>query len=116
MVTAVFLCLWLKNESAFQSCSRAWRLRSGFPTAAVVALVSLFALFHGYAHGSEGTALSSFLPDATGFVLATASLHFDGLGLGLWIDKFREPASVVLMRTAGVTGALAGFAILVGVV
>lgn len=86
------------------------------PTGAAMALVSLFALFHGHAHGSEGTALASFLPYAAGFVIATASLHFAGIGLGLGLDKFGTSASLALKRAVGVAGAIAGVAILAGVV
>lgn len=86
------------------------------PTVAAMALVGLFALFHGHAHGSEGTMLSSFLPYAAGFVIATASLHIAGIGLGLGLDKFGSSASLALKRVVGVTGALAGIAILAGVV
>jgi urease accessory protein len=84
------------------------------PTIAAMALVSVFALFHGHAHGSEGTELSSFLPYAAGFVIATASLHLTGIGLGLRLDKFREPASLTLKRSIGLAGALAGVVILAG--
>lgn len=83
---------------------------------AAMALVSLFALFHGHAHGGEGSALSSFLPSAAGFVIATASLHFAGIGLGLGLDKFGTSASLAFKRAVGVAGALAGVAILAGVV
>jgi urease accessory protein len=86
------------------------------PTIAAMALVSLFALFHGHAHGSEGTALASFLPYAAGFVIATASLHFAGIGLGLGLDKLGTSASLALKRAVGVAGAIAGAAILVGIV
>lgn len=86
------------------------------PTVAAMALVSLFALFHGHAHGSEGTALASFLPYAAGFVMATASLHFAGISLGLGLDKLGTSASLALKRAVGVSGAIAGIAILVGVV
>jgi urease accessory protein len=86
------------------------------PTIAAMALVSLFALFHGHAHGSEGTALASFLPYAAGFVIATGSLHFSGIGLGLGLDKLGTSASLALKRVVGVAGAIAGAAILAGVV
>ena len=86
------------------------------PTVAAMALVSLFALFHGHAHGSEGTALASFLPYAAGFVMATASLHFAGISLGLGLDRLGTSTSLALKRAVGVSGAIAGVAILVGVV
>jgi urease accessory protein len=85
------------------------------PTVAAMALVSLFAPLHGHAHGSEGAELSSFLPYAAGFVIATTSLHVAGIGLGLGLDKFGASASLRLKRAVGVTGALAGVAILAGV-
>ena len=68
------------------------------PTVAAVALVSLFALFHGHAHGSEGAALSSFLPYAAGFVIATASLHLAGIGLGLGLERFGRLCQVIENR------------------
>ncbi|MGO9232698.1 MAG: HupE/UreJ family protein [Methylocella sp.] len=68
------------------------------PTVAAMALVSLFALLHGHAHGSEGAELSSFLPYAAGFVIATTSLHVAGIGLGLGLDKFGASASLRLKR------------------
>jgi urease accessory protein len=84
------------------------------PTIAAMALVSLFAVFHGHAHGSEGAELSSFLPYAAGFVIATAVLHFSGIGLGLGLDKCGASASLSLKKAVGVAGALAGVAILSG--
>jgi urease accessory protein len=61
------------------------------PTVAAMALVSLFALLHGHAHGSEGAELSSFLPYAAGFVIATTSLHVAGIGLGLSSTNLEHP-------------------------
>jgi urease accessory protein len=86
------------------------------PTIAAMALVSLFAIFHGHAHGSEGAELSAFLPYAAGFVIATASLHLSGICLGRGLDKFGASTSHALKRAVGVAGALAGVAILAGVV
>ncbi len=56
-------------------------------TVMAMALVGLFALFHGHAHGSEGAELAYFLPYATGFVIATALLHMAGIALGLGFDQ-----------------------------
>jgi urease accessory protein len=50
-------------------------------------VVSLFALFHGYAHGSELPHGSSAAMYGLGFVLATAMLHVAGLGIGLVAGK-----------------------------
>ena len=83
-------------------------------TAGAMALVSLFALFHGHAHGSEGVELTSFLPYAAGFIIATTLLHLAGIGLGLGLDKLGAIVSRTLKRAVGVAGALAGAAILSG--
>jgi urease accessory protein len=73
------------------------------PLAASMAIVGLFALFHGYAHGAEMPDTASGLAYGIGFVIATASLHFCGISLGLAAQKF---ASAKLIRFAG--GAIAG--------
>ncbi len=53
------------------------------PVAASMALVGAFALFHGFAHGSEMPVTAGGLGFGAGFVAATALLHATGLGLGL---------------------------------
>jgi urease accessory protein len=65
-------------------------------------LVGVFAICHGYAHGAEMPDSASGLAYGLGFVLATASLHLSGIGLGLLARRF---ASVWLVRYAG--GAIA---------
>jgi urease accessory protein len=52
-----------------------------------MALVGLFALFHGHVHGAEMPQTASGLAYGAGFVLATASLHAVGIGLGLAIYR-----------------------------
>ncbi|HWW08432.1 HupE/UreJ family protein [Collimonas sp.] len=53
------------------------------PVWASAAVVSVFALFHGYAHGSELPHGASALWYGVGFVAATALLHLAGLAIGL---------------------------------
>ena len=85
------------------------------PAVAAMALVGLFALFHGHAHGTEGMGLGlALLPYAAGFVLATASLHMAGVTLGFGLDLMGTRPSNVLRRLAGAAGALAGVSILAG--
>jgi len=72
------------------------------PLAVSTAIVGLFALFHGYAHGAEMPATASGLAYGVGFVIATASLHLCGIGLGLFAKR---RASANLIRYAG--GAIA---------
>lgn len=81
------------------------------PLAASLAVIGVFSLFHGHAHGAEMLALTpavalwAYLP---GFILATAGLH--GLGYfsatrvmdGRWV------------RAAGMFSALAGGGMLLG--
>ena len=51
-------------------------------TAISVLAVSLFALFHGIAHGQEMPQAGAPLAYAAGFVVATVFLHLIGIGLG----------------------------------
>jgi urease accessory protein len=59
-------------------------------------------LFHGYAHGAEMPATASGLEYGVGFVIATASLHLAGIGIGLAAKQF---ASANWIRFVG--GAIA---------
>jgi len=51
------------------------------PLAVSAALVGVFALCHGYAHGTEMPQNISGLAYTAGFMLATALLHLAGIGL-----------------------------------
>lgn len=73
------------------------------PTAAGMAVVASFALFHGHAHGAEAP-LGSLAGFATGFILATISLHALGVALG-WYARHRAD---MVLRLAGAGVALAG--------
>ncbi|MCI1005389.1 MULTISPECIES: HupE/UreJ family protein [unclassified Herbaspirillum] len=50
-------------------------------------VVSVFAMFHGYAHGAELPHGSSAALYGAGFIAATALLHAAGLGIGLIAGK-----------------------------
>ena len=52
------------------------------PVAAGMALVGVFALFHGLAHGAEMPATAGGLSYGAGFIAATAWLHLVGIGAG----------------------------------
>lgn len=75
------------------------------------ALVSLFALFHGLAHGAEMPVQVSALSYASGFALATAGLHLAGLALALWVQGCNRAHS---LRFAGALLGLAGLGLLLG--
>ncbi|MBP1874148.1 urease accessory protein [Ensifer adhaerens] len=79
--------------------------------AASAAVVGLFALFHGHAHGGElGSA--GALPFAVGFMIATAALHTAGIGLGVTLGRLSGGGT--LARVLGGITALAGTALIFG--
>jgi urease accessory protein len=64
---------------------------------------------------SEGVGLGiSFLPYATGFVVATTLLHMLGVALGLGLDRLGPAPSSFLKRAAGSVGAFVGMSLLAG--
>jgi len=81
------------------------------PLAIAMALVGFFAIFHGHAHGAEMPETALGLAYGAGFILATALLHAIGIGLGILIGRERR-----VMQTAGSVIALAGAAILGGLI
>ena len=86
------------------------------PTAAAMALIGLFAIFHGHAHGAEMAESASGLAYAAGFVVATAMLHACGIALGLLLGKAEKTRGTRISRVAGGAMAVAGVAILAGVI
>jgi urease accessory protein len=74
------------------------------PTVASAAVVGVFALFHGHAHGGELGAATP-LSFAMGFVAATAVLHMIGLGLGMAITSRNQTLSRVLGALTAIGGA-----------
>lgn len=83
------------------------------PTGIAMAIVAAFALFHGYAHGSElGTA--GALPFMAGFAAATALLHAIGVAVGLGAGR-HAGTSRLAARIAGGVVALGGLCIMAGV-
>ncbi len=84
-------------------------LASRLPLAASMALVGLFALFHGYAHGTEMAAGSSALWYGLGFMLSTAALHLTGIGVAL---TARSGIPARLLRVGGAVIAASGVLLL----
>lgn len=79
---------------------------TAMPVWAGAALVGLFALFHGNAHGLEAPASGAAAIYALGFVMATALLHVAGLVWGLTLASTRAQG---LMRAGGlVTAGIGG--------
>lgn len=89
-------------------------LRLRWSTAAAMAVVGVFAIFHGHAHGTEMPLDASGLAYAAGFMSATALLHLAGIGIGIAAGKaaaYQERAA----QMAGGAIAVAGVAILAGI-
>ena len=79
--------------------------------AAAAAVVAVFALFHGHAHGGElGTA--GAWPFAAGFIIATVLLHIAGIGIGLGVARLSHKGT--LARLFGGITAVIGAALLIG--
>lgn len=74
--------------------------------------VGFFAAFHGYAHGQEMPDLAQPELYASGFIVATISLHITGVVFGEVGKRIKNGASVLRYVGAGVAGM--GFSILVG--
>jgi urease accessory protein len=80
------------------------------PTLVAMVVVGFFALFHGYAHGSEMPNGLAGLSFAAGFLAATALLLGAGVGLGSLLQ--RRPLSRRLIQVGGGAMALVGIAVL----
>ena len=92
----------------------AFRLKA--PVVIAMTVVGFFAIFHGHAHGTEMAGLSAGALYGVGFVLATALLHAAGIGIGVAIDGLGAVQGKRLYQLSGSAMALAGVAILAGVI
>ena len=81
------------------------------PLSFALAIVAVFAVFHGHAHGTELPASANPVAYAVGFVVATGLLHLAGIAIGFLT---RWPAGTVAVRAAGAAIAMGGAAFLTG--
>lgn len=86
------------------------------PVAVAMAVVSLFAIFHGHAHGAEMPEDAGGIAYGAGFMLGTALLHLIGVGLGMLIGRTSDSYGPGIVRAAGGVAAVAGIAILSGMI
>jgi len=77
------------------------------------ALVGLFAIFHGYAHGQELPDAADAVAYAVGFVVATGMLHLTGILIGVLM---KWEAGAVAVRACGAAIGCLGFYFLLGAV
>ena len=86
------------------------------PVIAAMALVGIFALFHGYAHGVEMPADGSGALYGIGFMAATALLHGFGMTLGLATQRFDEAPRHRVMKVCGAAIGIVGTGLMIGLV
>lgn len=82
------------------------------PVLVAMGAVAIFAVFHGYAHGSEMPNVANALRYAAGFMTGTATLHIAGLLLGDISQHYTRGR--LLLRVAGAAIAGIGTWFLVG--
>lgn len=85
----------------------AWRA----PVAVAIAIVAVFGVFHGYAHGQELPESANPAAYAAGFVLSTGLLHLIGIALGFLKVL---PRGAQVLRGCGALIAATGVWILAG--
>lgn len=83
--------------------------RTNPPLVFAAVIVAFFAIFHGYAHGTEMPGAANPLGYAAGFVVGTISLHLCGAGMGFLIR-----GNLLATRTAAAAIALTGMGFLTG--
>jgi urease accessory protein len=86
-------------------------LRFKAPLAVAMVLVGIFALFHGYAHGTEMPGQISAFTYGAGFVIGTGLLHLAGIGIGF---ATRLPRGELMVRGCGGVISVIGLTYLVG--
>jgi urease accessory protein len=79
------------------------------PLPLAAGLVGVFAIYHGYAHGTELPPGADAVAYSAGFVIATGALHLTGIAFGS-LAHWR--LGRIAVRIAGVAIALVGFAFL----
>ena len=82
------------------------------PMAVAAALVGLFAIFHGHAHGTELPDAANPIAYAVGFVIATGMLHVMGILFGSLMASEKGQLAV---RAGGGVISLVGAAFLFGI-
>ena len=90
-------------------------LQVSVPTLAAMGVAAFFAIFHGHAHGSEMIDRAFGLAYCLGFVTATALLHGTGIALGLSTGAIGAASGRRLAQVGGGAMALAGVALLAGI-
>jgi urease accessory protein len=80
-----------------------------------MAMVGLFAIFHGHAHGTEMPLDVSGVAYAAGFLVATTLLHAIGIGVGYTIASSQAYGKTICCLTGGLASVV-GLGLLTGLV
>jgi urease accessory protein len=75
------------------------------PVWGAAVIVAFFAIFHGYAHGTELPGQTSAVAYSAGFVVATGLIHLSGIGIGF---ATKLPHGTGILRVGGGAIAVAG--------
>lgn len=84
-----------------------------FPMVVTMIAVGLFAMFHGYAHGTEMPSTAEPILYALGFLTGTAVIHIAGLFIGDISSHYEK--GKVLLRVGGGVIALIGIMFVFGI-
>lgn len=84
------------------------------PSTLAVGIVSVFAIFHGHAHGAEMPDAVGGLTYALGFGLATTLLHLSGIAAAMGVSKINARHGRLVARIAGGVFAMGGVGVLAG--
>ena len=84
-------------------------LAADLPLPVGAAIIAMFAIFHGHAHGAELPPGANAMAFSVGFVIATGLLHLAGIAFGL---LGRWPRGRIAVRTMGGVIAVAGLVFL----
>jgi urease accessory protein len=84
------------------------------PVTGAMALVGVFAIFHGHAHGAEMPIDASGLDYAAGFIAATSLLHLAGVAGTFGAAKLVGKYGRIIAQIAGGAFALTGLSVLGG--
>ena len=84
------------------------------PVIGAIAIVGVFAVFHGHAHGAEMPADAGGLTYALGFIAATALLHVAGIVGAVGVAKLAGKYGKAVAQVAGGVFALGGIGVLAG--
>lgn len=107
-----FVELGIALSSVVIGAAAAWG--RPMPVAAAMALVGVFAVFHGHAHGAEMPADTSGITYAAGFAISTALLHLAGIAAAFGIARMIGRHGKLAARIAGGAFAAGGIGILAG--